>query len=84
MANELCDWRVVARTREVELFEIEQRWTVLVDELEHAPATARDARERIFGNHDGQPSLFHQQFVDVAEQGATASQYDATFRNVGA
>ena len=49
------------------LFEIEKRGPVLVDELEHPAAAARDAGQRIFGNDDRQARFLHQQLVDVSQ-----------------
>src|SRR5262245_41762953 len=63
--------------------EAEQARAVLVDQLQHLAATTRHAGERIFGDHDRQAGLFHQQLVDVAQQRTTAGEHDAALRDVG-
>src|SRR5690606_27019390 len=66
------------------LLQIEERGTVLVDQLEHAAAAARDAGERVFGHHDGQARFFHQQLIYVPKEGTAAGQHDAALGDVRA
>ena len=49
--------RQARRSAILDLFEIEERRTVLVDELEHTAAAARNAGERIFGYPHAQPEF---------------------------
>ena len=57
---------------------------MFLGEFEDPAAAARNTRERIIRNHHGQAGLFHEQFIHVAQQGASAGQDDAAFGHVGA
>src|SRR6185437_12500292 len=63
-------------------FESEVAWTDLVHQLENATATARDAGKWIIGHDDGQARFFCQEFVDVAQESASAGQNDAMLGDV--
>jgi len=56
---------------------------VFVDEFNYSTTAAGDTGQRIICDDNGQAGLFHQQFVDVAQHGATAGQDDTAFRDIG-
>src|SRR5262252_1581404 len=66
------------------LLEAKVTRTQLVHQLEDAAAAARDAGERVVGDHHGQARLLGEQLVDVAQQGAAAGEHDAALGDVGA
>src|SRR6185312_6409309 len=57
---------------------------VLIDQLQRAPAAARDARQRIVGDVDVQARLFGNQPVEIAQQRAAAGEHDAALGDVRA
>src|SRR3954462_12431334 len=52
--------------------------------LECLARAAHDAGERIIGDDHGQPGLFHQQPVEIAQQRAAAGEHHALLGDVGA
>ena len=65
-----------------ESLQAEYSRTVFVDELDNSSATASDAGQRIIGDNDWQSGFLHQEFVDVAQHGATTGEDDAAFGDV--
>jgi hypothetical protein len=65
------------------LFDCKDVAATFIEQFESTAATAGNAGERIIGDHDRQAGFFHQQFVDVAQQGAAAGQHDAALGNIG-
>src|SRR6185312_1692700 len=63
-------------------FESEVAWTDLVHQLENATATARHAGKWIICHDDGQARFFCEEFVDVAQEGASPGQNDAMLGDV--
>src|SRR5690348_14082276 len=65
------------------LLEPEVAGTHLVHELEDPAAAAGDAGQGIVGHDDGQPRLFRQKLVDVAQQRAATGEHDPALRDIG-
>src|SRR6266851_4675719 len=57
---------------------------MLFREFEDSPASASYASQRIVGDEHRQPGLFHDQFIDVAQQCASAGEHDTALRHVTA
>src|SRR5271156_1626582 len=66
------------------LLQSEDARPVFLGEFEDTAAATRNAGKRVVRNHHGQTGFFHEQFVDVAQQGAAPGEYDAALRHVGA
>src|SRR5690606_541427 len=48
----------------------EEARAVLIQQLQHLASAQRDAGEGVIGDDHGQAGLFHEQLVEVAQQGA--------------
>src|SRR5215472_18624509 len=64
------------------LFEPEVTGAQLVHQLENAPTPACYAGQRVIRHDDGKTGLLGEEFVDVAQQRATAREDDASLGHV--
>jgi len=53
-------------------------------EFEDSSATAGHASQRIVGDERRQPGLFHDQFIDVAQQCTSTRKHDTALRHIAA
>ena len=56
---------------------------MLVNQFQNAAAATSDTGQGVFGGNNRQTGFFHQQAVQVLEQGAATGQYNAAFGDVG-
>src|SRR5260370_26349704 len=58
--------------------------SMLFRELEDSSPSASHASQRIIGDEHRQPGLFHDQFIDVAQQCASTGEHDTALRHIAA
>ena len=55
---------------------------MLVHQFDYAAPASRDTGERVIGNDNRQTGFLHQEFVEIAQQRATASQHDTPIGDI--
>src|SRR6266849_10866716 len=58
--------------------------SMLFRELEDSSPSASHASQRIIGDEHRQPGLFHDQFIDVAQQCTSTGKHDNALRHIAA